>query len=295
MMLSFHTLCELADGLARIDVGEALSDEALTAFRKRIPDLEKLRWTIPSKFPQVTPIFREYVNAWNAKPPAIREMSNWLRLHEGYANFLSVLQKHIEIATHGRGGTGNAIGVEKDELSLSAARLFKNWALPLGQAFSPPAPEPIPGEPVEPAGIVIGTNWNFDGFANALRYAYLRAPKTTGHANLGLLMPDVCESLTMSYQAFAHNLERLIKEFPGTIALAPATIRRCIDKDLQMTLLRSRSDILRERMEAAFLKKPCPVTKWTETHYLQDGLKINGKRAKLICYRQKGEKHAIGL
>ena len=286
MHLSFATLCRLGDGLARIDVGEHLSDKALTELRKRIWDLEKLRWTIPGKFPKVTPIFREYVNAWNANPPALQEMSQWLSLHEGYANFLSVLQQNIAIATPGHGGTGNAVGVEKGELSLSAARVFKNWAFPLGQAFSVPSPEPIRGEPMYPPGIVLGTNWDFDGFANALRHAYLRAPQTSGYANLGLLMPDVCESLTMSYQAFSYNLERFIKECPGPIRLAPATFRRFINKDLQMTLLRSRSDILVKRAEAMLLRRPVRIPKWTETCYLQNGLKIDGKQVKLIRYKK---------
>ena len=293
MNLSFQTVCELADGLALIDAGKPISDEDRIRIHKRHADINAFGWLRPNSLTEVSDSFREYLHAWHAQPPDILKMNEHLRRHQDYANFLDALERsiHVNLPTHN--GTENVRGFERGyAVSKQVSRICKGWALPLGQAFIVPAPEDIPSVQNPGPGLVIGNNWGtpdkpgMSSFHRALESAYAKAEKTSGYANLGRLMPDVCETLTMSYQGFWHTLTRFVRERSGTLRLAPATCRRDIDKTLQMTLLRSRLDIQRKRLSADLQgHKPLPKPRWTETHYLVDGLLINGIQAKLIRFR----------
>ena len=292
MNLSFQTVCELADGLALIDAGKPISDEDMTRIHNRNADLRAFDW-LEGAYTEVSETFREYLQAWHATPPDILTMNEHLRRHRDYANFLRALERSIHVNVPTRGGTENTEGLERGYYaSRSVVRICKGWALPLGQAFIVPAPEDIPGVQNPGPGLVIGNNWGepdkpgMSSFQRALEAAYAKAYKTSGYTNVGRLMPDVCETLTMSYQGFWHTLTRFVRECPGIIKLAPATGRREIDKTLHMTLLRSRLDIQRKRLSAELQgHKPPPKPRWTETRYLEDGLLINGVQVKLIRFK----------
>lgn len=108
------------------------------------------------------------------------------------------------------------------------------------------------------------------------------ANKTSGYANLGLLADLVCKKLSISFQAFEMKMNRFVATFPGEIKLAPATIRREISGRFQITSVRPRKEILRERLSATLQGIKPPQSQWLEHRYLEDGMRVNGKLVKLI-------------
>ena len=77
-------------------------------------------------------------------------------------------------------------------------------------------------------------------------------------------------------------MNQFVENYPGEVRLAPATIRRELSGYSQITSVRKRSEIVRERL-ASELKDNVPrQVKWLEHRYPEDGIRVKGNLVKLI-------------
>ena len=78
------------------------------------------------------------------------------------------------------------------------------------------------------------------------------------------------------------KMNLFVETFPGEVKLAPATIRREVSGHFQITSIRPRKEILRERLSVELQGLTPPQSRWLEHRYLEDGMRVNGKLVKLI-------------
>ena len=166
---------------------------------------------------------------------------------------------------------------EKYGITFVAFDTFRAWAVSMGHAYRSPFEEIL----------YWGGNWDVERpslecFKTVCRESYCQTEKTSGYANLGRLAHLVCKELSISFQAFEMKMNLFVETFPGEIKLAPATIRREVSGHLQLTSIRPRKEILRERLSAKLQGIEPPQSKWLEHRYLEDGMRVNGKLVKLI-------------
>ena len=84
------------------------------------------------------------------------------------------------------------------------------------------------------------------------------------------------------------KLKQFVETFPGEITLAPATLRRELSGRSKIASIRPRKDILSERIAAKLLdNSKSPESRWIEHRYLEDGVRVNGKLIKLICWQRE--------
>ena len=228
----------------------------------------------------LTEDFHKFIHAWNSGDYLL-PMNQGLTNYPPYAYFLDCLKKEktIEIPQRqnkeSRSDLGRALK-EKYGITFVAFDTFRTWAVSVGHAYRSPFEEIL----------YWGGNWDVERpslecFKTVCRESYCQTEKTSGYANLGRLAHLVCKELSISFQAFEMKMNLLVETFPGEIKLAPATIRREVSGHLQLTSIRPRKEILRERLSAKLRSKPLQ-SQWLEHRYLEDGMRVNGKLVKLI-------------
>ena len=232
----------------------------------------------------LTENFHEFIRAWNSGNYLL-PMNQALANYPPYARFLDCLkqEKSIKIPQRQNKVSRSDLGRELKEkygITFVAFDTFRTWAVSLGHAYRSPFDEVLywSGE------------WNanrpsLENFKAVCNESYNRTDKTSGYANLGRVAHLVCQDLGISFQAFEMKMNQFVETFPGEIKLAPATIRREVPGHFQLSSIRPRSEILRERLSAELSGIKSPHVRWLEHRYLEDGMRVNGKLVKLIRWK----------
>lgn len=239
---------------------------------------------------RLTENYDKFINAWNSGDYLL-PMNQGLANYPPYADFLKCLknEKKIKIPQRQDKESRSGLGRElKDKYGITfvAFDIFQTWAVSLGHAYRSPFK----------AILYWGGEWDAERpslelFKAVCIESYNRTDKTSGYANLGRLAHLVCQKLCISFQAFEMKMKQFIEMFPGEITLAPATIRREILGRSQITSIRPRKEVLRERFSAELLGKKQSETlrgkkrrelEWIEHRHPEDGMRVNGKLVKLV-------------
>ena len=249
---------------------------------------EASRWITRSQQNQdilcLTENFHNFIRAWNSGDHLL-PMNQGLKNYPPYARFLNCLEHEREIKIpqrqdkEARRNLGHRLK-QKYNITFVAFDTFWKWAVSVGHAYRSPFEEVI----------YWGGEWDekrplLERFKTVCRESYCQTEKTSGYANLGILAHTVCKKLSISFQAFEMKMNEFVRTYPSEIRLAPATIRREVSGHLQITSIRPRKEILKERLSAKLQgMKPSKPQKpqWLEHRYLEDGMRVNGKLVKLI-------------
>ena len=234
----------------------------------------------------LTENYHKFIYAWNSGDHLL-SMNQGLRNYPPYARFLDCVKQEEEIQIpqrqdkESRRNLGRDLK-EKYDITFVAFDTFRTWAVAVGHAYRSPFEEVL----------YWGGDWDaehpsLECFKMVCGESFCQTDKTSGYANLGHLAHLVCMKLSISFQAFEMKMNQFVAAFPGEIKLAPATIRREVSGHFQITSIRPRKEILRERLSAkmrgAKIRAPKPQeSQWLEYRYLEDGLRVNGKLVKLI-------------
>ena len=229
----------------------------------------------------LTENYHKFIYAWDSGDYLL-PMNQGLMNYPPYARFLDYLKhkKRIEIPQRQNKESRRNLGrnlKEKYDITFVAFDTFRTWAVSVGHAYRSPFEEIL----------YWGGDWDaehpsLENFKAVCRENYSQAKKTSGYANLGYLAHLVCKELNISFQAFEMKMNQFIETFPGEIKLAPVTIRREVSGHFQITSIRPRKEILRERLSAKLQGIKPPQSRWIESRYLDDGMRVNGKLIKLI-------------
>lgn len=230
----------------------------------------------------LTENFHKFIHAWNSGDYLL-PMNQGLKNYPPYERFLNCLEceKEIEIPRRQDKESRKILGQKlkkKYDLTFVAFDTFQSWAVSVGHAYRSPFEEILHW----------GGEWDvnrpsLERFRMVCKENYNQAHKTSGYANIGLLAHRVCQQLWISFQAFEMKMNEFVKTYSGEIRLAPATIRREVSRPCQITSIRPRKEILKERLSTELLQGiPASSSKWLEHRYLEDGMRVNGKLVKLI-------------
>ena len=229
----------------------------------------------------LTENYHNFISAWNSGDYLL-PMSQGLANYPPYSRFLDCLKRKekIEIPQRQNKKSRRDLGRDlkkKYDITFVAFDTFRTWAVSMGHAYRSPFEEIL----------YWGGEWDterpsLENFKVVCQEIYNQTDKTSGYANLGRLAHLVCQKLRISFQAFEMKMNQFLEKFPGEITLAPATIRREISGNAQIISIRSRKEILRERLSARLQGIELPKTRWLEHRYLEDGLRVNGTLVKLI-------------
>ena len=233
----------------------------------------------------LTENFHEFVRAWNSGDYLL-PMNQALTNYPPYARFLECLkqEKSIKIPQRQNKESRSDLGrdlKQKYDITFVAFDTFRTWAVSLGHAYRSPFEEIL----------YWSGDWNaerpsLDYFKAICKKSYEETDKTSGYANLGRLAHLVCQELSISFQVFEMRMNQFVETFPGEIKLAPATIRREVSGHFQLTSIRPRREVLRERLSAELRGIKPSKSQWLEYRYLEDGMRVNGKLAKLIRWEE---------
>lgn len=229
----------------------------------------------------LTEDFHKFISAWNSGDHLL-PMNQGLKNYPPYARFLNCLEHEREIEIpqrqdkEARRNLGHRLK-QKYNITFVALDTFWRWAVSVGHAYRSPFEEVI----------YWGGEWDeerplLERFKTVCRESYCQTEKTSGYANLGILAHTVCKELSISFQAFEMKMNEFVKTYLGEIRLAPATIRREVSGNLQITSIRPRKEILSERLSTELLQDKASSPEWLERRYLEDGMRVNGKLVKLI-------------
>ena len=235
----------------------------------------------------LTENYFNFISGWNTGNHLL-PMNQGLRNYPPYARFLKCLRHEEEIAIPQRKSkeSRNKLGrylKDKYNITFVAFDTFQTWAVSVGHAYRSPFEEVL----------YWGGEWNEDQplleqFKDVCLECYNRSDKTSGYANLGRMAHLVCQKLRISFQAFEMKMNMFVDTFPGEVTFAPATIRREISENHQITSIRPRKEILSKRIAMELMSnKPFkynkkPKSEWLEYRYLEDGMRVKGKLVKLI-------------
>jgi hypothetical protein len=196
---------------------------------------------------QLTDGFTRFITAWN--DGTLPGINRCLTAYQPYALFLACLLEEgaIRIPRRQNKGARKELGRRlkaEYDITFVAFDTFRTWAVAVGQAYLSPFEE----------SLYWGGNWNdsappLEIFKAACWQSYHEAEKTSGYANIGRLADAVCRQLKISFQAFEINMKILLEAEPGLVKLARATIREP-SRGFQITTIRPRSEILKERLAA---------------------------------------------
>ena len=229
----------------------------------------------------LTENYHEFIQAWDSGDYLL-PVNQGLANYPPYARFLNCLkcEKSIQIPDRQNKESRRDLGQnlkEKYDITFVAFDTFRTWAVSVGYAYRSPFK----------AKLYWGGDWDvgypsLERFKTVCQESYCQIDKTSGYANLGRLAHIVCKELSISFQAFELKMNQFVETFPGEIKLAPATIRREISGHFQITSIRPRKEILRERLSAKLQGIKPPQSQWLEHRYLEDGMRVNGTLVKLI-------------
>ena len=229
----------------------------------------------------LTEDFHKFIRAWNFGDHLL-PMNQGLKNYPPYARFLRCLERErgIKIPQRQDKEARRNLGCDlkqKYDITFVAFDTFRAWAVSVGHAYRSPFEETL----------YWGGEWDeerpsLECFKTACRESYCQTEKTSCYANLGILAHIVCKELSISFQAFEMKMNEFVKTCPGEIKLAPATIRREVSGPRQITTIRPRKEILKERLSTELLQGKASSPKWLEHRYLEDGMRVNGKLVKLI-------------
>ena len=229
----------------------------------------------------LTENYHKFIHAWDSGDYLL-PMNQGLRNYPPYARFLDCLkqEKKIEIPQRQSKESRRNLGYrlkKKYDITFVAFDTFRTWAVSVGHAYRSPFEEIL----------YWGGDWDaehpsLECFKMVCGESFCQTDKTSGYANLGHLAHLVCMKLSISFQAFEMKMNQFVATFPGEIKLAPATIRREVSGHFQITSIRPRKEILRERLSAKLQGNKLSQSQWLEHRYLEDGMHVNGKLVKLI-------------
>ena len=232
----------------------------------------------------LTENFHKFIRGWDSGNYLL-PMNQALTNYPPYARFLNCLEqkKTIEIPQRQNKESRRNLGrdlKEEYDITFVAFDTFRTWAESMGHAYRSPF-EPI---------LYWSGEWNanrpsLENFKAVCNESYNRTDKTSGYANLGRVAHLVCQELSISFQAFEMKMNQFVETFPGVINLAPATIRREVPGHFQLSSIRPRKEILKERLSAELSGIKSPHVRWLEHRYLEDGMRVNGKLVKLIRWK----------
>ena len=302
--ITVNKLLSVADAIEEHRVGNQLTSAAFNRIiakqgqvkdiARRVRDIlrvfEAFRFLVPKGLNQevlcLTQDYQNFISAWNSGN--LLAMNQELANYPPYTRFLICLQteKTIRIPQRQDRGVREDLGrylKNKYDLTFVAFDTFRTWVICVGQAYLSPFEE----------SLCWGGEWDeerpsLECFKDTCYGSYCQIDKTSGYANLGRLADLVCQKLCISFQAFEMKMNQFINTFPGEVKLAPATIRRELSRRFQITTIRSRREILKERVAAKLRGvKQLPQSRWLEHRYLEDGIHVNGKQIKLIRWEAK--------
>ena len=297
--ITVNKLLSVADAIETRRVGSQLSLDTfhkiiesqgeIKHLERRVRDVlrifESSSWLARSTQNQdilyLTKDFHKFIHAWDSGDYLL-PMNQGLMNYPPYARFLDCLkhEKKIEIPQRQNKESRRDLGrelKEKYDITFVAFDTFQTWAVSVGHAYRSPFEEIL----------YWGGDWDarrpsLECFKKACKESYSQTEKTSGYANLGHLAHLVCKKLRISFQAFEMKMNQFVEVFPSEIKLAPATIRREVSGRYQITSIRPRKEILKERLSAKLQGISPPKSQWLEYRYLEDGMRVNDKLVKLI-------------
>ena len=297
-----NKLLSIADAIETYRVGNELSKDKFNKIiesRGKVKNLarrsrdilrvfEASRWVTQKAQNQdvlyLTKDYDSFIHAWNSGDHLL-PMNQGFANYPPYARFLYCLrhEEKIKIPERQDKKSRRDLGcVLKEEYGITfvAFDTFRTWAVSVGHAYRSPFE----------AVLYWGGEWDaehpsLECFKMACMEGYNQTDKTSGYANLGHLAHLVCQKLRISFQAFEMKMSQFVETFLDEITLAPATIRREISGHFQITSVRPREEVRKEKLSAELSElkgmKP-PQSRWLEHRYLEDGMRVNGRLVKLI-------------
>ena len=233
----------------------------------------------------LTQRFHEFIGSWDSGEHLL-PMNQGLANYPPYASFLDFLEKERKVEIPRRDNKESREELkrtlkENNGLTFVAFDTFRAWAVAVGHAYLSPFDRYL----------YWGGDWNLEepsleSFKLICKMSYCQSEKTSGYANLGRVAHLVCLKLNISFQAFELKINQFVEAFPGEVRLAPATIRREVSGRFRVTNVRSRGDVMRERLYAKLQGSDPPPSKWIEYRYLEDGMRVRGKLVKLIRWEE---------
>ena len=236
----------------------------------------------------LTENYHKFIHAWNSGDYLL-PMNQGLRNYPPYARFLDCLkrEKRIEIPQRQNKESRRDLGhylKKKYDITFVAFDTFRTWAVSVGHAYRSPFEEIL----------YWGGDWDakrpsLECFKMVCGESFCQTDKTSGYANLGHFAHLVCMKLNISFQAFEMKMNQFVETFRGEIKLSPATIRREVSGHFQITSIRPRKEILRERFSAKLQGIKLPESRWLEHRYIEDGIRVNSKLVKLIQWEIRSD------
>ncbi|MCB0190855.1 MAG: hypothetical protein KDJ65_02825 [Anaerolineae bacterium] len=226
----------------------------------------------------LTQQYVNFIEAWNKGD--LQSINEALAQYPPYERFLHCLRSEKIISVPKRGDKEARERLknllEDYDLTFPAFNTFQYWVVSVGQGYLSPFNE----------SLYWGGDWNDSVPSTGIiklecRKSYEEIEKTSGYSNIGRVADIVCRELQISFQAFEAKLNNLIIEEPTLVTLAPSTIREP-SRRFQITTVRPRSKILKEKMAAKLGGNKQPEIQWLERRYVEDGIYVGGKLVKLI-------------
>ena len=303
--ITMNKLLSVADGIETLRVENELSldtfhkivkgEGKIKNLDRRVKDILRIfgesQWITHSKTDQnvlsLTQNYHSFIRSWDSGNHLL-PMNQGLTNYPPYARFLDYLKYKEEIKIPQRQDKESRRELGRNlkdnyDITFVAFDTFQTWAVSVGHAYRSPFEEIL----------YWGGEWDADQpslecFKAACHESYMRTTKTSGYANLGRLAHLVCQELRISFQAFEMKMNQFVETFPGEITLAPATIRREISGNHQITTIRPRKEILSKRLSTKlwpnkrYRYNKRSESEWLEYRYLEDGMRVKGKLVKLI-------------
>lgn len=276
--LPLDTFFRIVDSQGRIKNLERRVQDILRVFRKA-------HWIGSSTQGKdilcLTANFNSLILAWHSREH-LWLMNQELKKYAPYACFLDCLKKETRIRIPHRQDKdaqrklGQTLR-DRYGITFVAFDTFRTWAISVGFAYLSPSDR----------SLYWGGEWDelqpsLECFRTVCKESYCQTDKISGFANLGQLAHLVCVGLKISFQTFEKRMNQFVEDYPGEVRLAPATIRRELSGHSQITSVRRRGEIVRERL-ASELKENVPMqVKWLEHRHPEDGIRIRGNLVKLI-------------
>jgi len=273
------------DAFNRIVVSHGRTKNVERRVRDILRVFRKARWINDS--PQIqdtmclTADFNHLILAWHSNEH-LWSMNQELKNYPPYNCFLDCLKNEVRIRIpHSQDQDGQRrLGRElrdKYGITFVAFDTFRSWAVSVGFAYISPSDRTL----------YWGGNWDelrpsLARFKKVCMESYCQSEKISGFANLGHLAHKVCVRLSISFQTFEKRMNQYVDDHPGEVRLAPATVRRELSGFSQITTVRHRSEVVKERLASEQGSNAQGQVKWLEHRYPEDGIRVRGKLVGLI-------------
>jgi hypothetical protein len=196
------------------------------------------------------------------------------RRYQPYHEFLDFLkrEKCIYIPSKRDKDAKRRVGNElraKNGPTFVAVDTFKWWGLAVGQVYI---------SHIGDGNIYWGgEKLTLATFEESLLHHYFQIRPLDGFANVGELADRVCRELSIAFIKFEERLRQLCLQRPDLYITATSLARRPTSKSLVQTILpRSQAKQIADSL------RPGKPIEWTDKRFMEDGIFIGRRSAKLV-------------